>query len=265
MDSAEVRYEVNDAVATITMNRPHRRNAVSKSFMAELAEVLGAAAADDDVRVVILTGCGDYFNVGADLASPPETRGLSRISKDRDRHHVLDGSRCVELLHRMPKVTIAAINGACAGAGLGLALATDLRYAIDTAKFNTAFLTAGISGDMAAVWFASQVAAPQKVRELFLIPQKFTAAQALEWNLLNDVVPADELPARVTAVARRIAGFAPLATRHMKANLNDALVSPLSEYLPREVDRVVDSAHTEDSVEAARAFLEKRAPKFTGR
>ena len=157
--------------------------------------------------------------------------------------------------------TFAAINGACAGAGL--AWRVHIRYAADNAVFNTAFMTAGLSGDFGGTWSLSRIVGPAKARELYLLAEKFDAAEAARIGLVSDVVPGDELMELVRSKAARVAGFAPLTAKAIKQNLNDALEVGWAEALDREADRHTRCGRTEDAREAASAFLEKRTPEVS--
>lgn len=263
--SPTVLYEAARGVATITLNRPGRRNALSRELSAALTAALEEAAGDDAVRAVVLTGAGGAFCVGADLAGAPETRALTGTSPDGDRTRLLAGTRNAVLLHEMPKPVVAAIPGACAGAGLALALACDLRYAAGTAVFNTAFVDAGLPGDLGMAWFLTRAAGPARARELLLLPGRIDARAAADAGLLHGVVPADGLAAHAAGIAARLAAKAPRAVADAKRDLLDAQTLPLGDYLRAEADRMVRCAHGADAREAAAAFLDKRAPRFEGR
>ena len=276
-----VLYEVVGGVATITLNRPERLNTMSPALLSEAHAAMQEAASDDAVRAVILTGAGRGFCAGGDLqgmAAPadsgtPADHGTPTASGTPAPKHTVEGDianlrqhmRTSQLLHDMPKVTFAAINGPCAGAGLSWACATDIRYCAESAVFNTAFMTAGLSGDFGGTWTLPRIVGPGKARELYLLAEKFGAADAARIGLVSAVLPDDQLLDFVRGKAERAAGFAPLTLRSIKANLNDSLDVDFSTQLDREADRHVRAGRTEDSKEAARAFLEKRAPAFKGR
>jgi 2-(1,2-epoxy-1,2-dihydrophenyl)acetyl-CoA isomerase len=218
--------------------------------------------------VVIMTGNGRAFCAGGDLEAMaggdvPGIEGGSAV--DARIAQLRHAMRTSQLLRDMPKVTIAAINGACAGAGLAWACAADLRYCAQSAVFNTAFMTAGLSGDFGGTWTLPRIVGPAKARELYLLAEKFRAAEAEEIGLVSRMVPDGELMGEVRRVAERIAGFAPLTMRAIKANLNDAVALSFAEMLDREADRHIRCGLTEDAREAAMAFLEKRPPRFVGR
>ncbi|MBZ4017166.1 enoyl-CoA hydratase/isomerase family protein [Streptomyces purpurogeneiscleroticus] len=263
--SAQVSCSIVRGVATVTLDNPGRRNAVSVRLFRDLEDVLGALEADREVRVVVLTGSGSSFCVGADLAAPPELRTLRGDSIEGDTARLRAASRVAQRLHLMPQPTVAAVNGACAGAGLSLALATDLRIASDTAVFNTAFLGAGLPGDLGGIWFLTRLLGAARARELFLMPGKFDAHLAAELGLVTEVSTADGFGELTDRITTRLASAAPLTVKAMKQNLLAAPTMPLTDYLGGEVDRMVRCFHTEDAREAAAAFLERREPVFAGR
>ncbi len=172
--------------------------------------------------------------------------------------------RTSELLHDTPKVTIAAINGPCAGAGLAWACACDLRYASANAVFNTAFLAAAMPGDFGGTWTLPRIVGNAKARELDLLAERFDADEALRIGLVSAVLSHDELLPRVRQVGEGIAGFAPLALRRVKENLNDAERLSLHEHLEAEAGRHAFCCATRDAREAAEPFVHKRAPAFLG-
>lgn len=257
-----VRYEVDGGVATLTLDRPDHLNAMNAELLEALVAGVERAASDDAARVVVVTGAGRGFCVGGDLSGG----GFAAEAPLQTQIDQLRGAmRAAQILHEMPKPAIAAINGPCAGAGLALACACDLRYAARSAKLNTAFLDAGLSGDFGGSWTLTRIVGPARARELYLLPGRITADDAERYGLVTEVCADEALGERVSEVAARLADAAPLALARMKANLNDALDTSFSEALDREADRHVRCANTEDHREAARAFMDKRAPVFRGR
>lgn len=253
-------YDTDKGVATITLNRPDRLNAMNDALVAGVLEALEEAATDDDVRAVVLTGAGRGFCAGGDLGIIDIERGpLERDISTLRRQH-----RTAELLHDMPKVTIAGINGACVGAGLSWACAADLRIAAATAVFRTAFLSAAMTGDMGGTWSLTQIVGSAKARELYLLNRKFSADEALAMGLVSEVVDCDAFADRVREFAGSLAAAAPIALRGIKQNLNDAQRLDFSAALDAEAERHMRAARSADCVEAARAFIEKRPPIFTG-
>jgi 2-(1,2-epoxy-1,2-dihydrophenyl)acetyl-CoA isomerase len=267
-----VDYEVQDAVATITLKRPEAMNTMSPDLLTGTLDALEAAASDDGVRAVILTGSGRAFCAGGDLqgmAAAGRGGGGARASGpppiQRNIADLRSRMRSSQLLRDMPKVTFAAINGACAGAGLAWACACDIRYAADTAVFNTAFMTAGLSGDFGGTWTLSRIVGPAKARELYLLAERFRADEAERIGLVSAVMPGDQLMDFVREKAKRVAGFAPLTCAAIKANMNDAMRLDFPGMLDVEAERHTRMGRTEDAREAARAFLEKRVAVFHGR
>jgi 2-(1,2-epoxy-1,2-dihydrophenyl)acetyl-CoA isomerase len=162
-------------------------------------------------------------------------------------------------------VTIAAIAGACAGAGFGWACACDLRVASETAKFNSAFLDVGVAGDMGCPWTLPRLVGAAKARELYFLPGKFDAAEALRIGLVSRVSPADAFEADLKALTDRLAAAAPLALTTMKSNFVAAEKMGFSDFIALEAERHVRLFQTEDTTEAFKAFVEKRRPVFHGR
>lgn len=257
-----VRYEASDGVARITLNRPERLNAMNPALIDAAVEAIREAADDPAVRVVILTGAGRGFCVGGDLSSG-DLGG--KVALQRRTARLRQSMRSAQLLHEMPKVTIAAINGACAGAGLSWACACDLRYAASSAKFATAFLNAGLSGDFGGTWTLPRIVGEARARQLYLLAERFDAGAAECYGLVAQTLPDEHLAAHVERIAQRLAGAPPLALARIKANLNDAQRLSFSEALDREAERHAFCAGTEDHREAALAFMEKRPGIYHGR
>lgn len=252
-----VLYEVDGSLATVTLNRPESMNGITNTLMRELYQCLNEIALNADVRVVVFTGAGRAFCPGVDLKA--STSGEPQEQGRKEYFHI------TTLLHEMPKVTIAAINGACAGAGFGWACACDLRYASDRAMFNSAFLGVGISGDMAGPWLLPRIVGATKARELFFMSQKFDALEAERIGLVLKVFPDLMLQEEVRATAMRLSKSAPLAIGEMKKNFINAENMPLRDYIELETERHSRTGASEDSREAMRAFVEKREPNFVGR
>ena len=250
-------HEVEGSLATVTLNRPESLNGITHELMRELHDCLNKVALDESVRAVLFTGAGRAFCPGADLKV--STSGVEQEPNRREYFHV------TSLLHEMPKVTIAAVNGACAGAGFGWACACDLRYASERAMFNSAFLGVGISGDMAGPWLLPRIVGATKARELFFSSQKFDAAEAERIGLVLKTFPDDTFRADVRAIAERLSKSAPLAIGEMKKNFVAAENMTLRDYIEVETERHTRTGGSEDSREAFRAFVEKREPNFQGR
>lgn len=252
-----IRWEAGDGIGRLTLDRPADRNGITGVMMSELLHATQLAAGDDSLKVVVLTGAGGSFCVGADL--------VHYSSGEDDPGAPLETFGITRLLHEMPAVTIAAVNGAAAGAGFGWACACDLRFAAASAVFNTAFLDVAVAGDMAGPWSLPRLVGAAKARELYFLPGKFDAEEARRIGLVVDVFDDARFADEVEAVVRRLAGAAPLAIRGMKANFLDGESLSLDEYIRAESVRHTEIAASDDTAEAFRAFLDKRPPRFTGR
>lgn len=251
-----------DGLAVVTLNRPDKLNTMTGELLSEALRVLAELEADNGVRVLILTGAGRAFCAGGDLSAGPGggvTAGLSGAAAAERLREFMETS---VILSSGRFVTIAAINGACAGAGLSWAAACDIRVATESARFNTAFLSAGLTGDFGGYWFLERLVGRGRAIDLFLRPRPFDAAEALAIGFVAEVTP-DAL-ARAIEVADLLLASAPLALAGMKQNFTDADV-PLSDYLTNEARRHSAAVDTEDAAEAAAAFVEKRPPRFHGR
>lgn len=263
--TSDLLAHVDNGVAVLTMNRPERRNALSGEMLDALGTTLAQCESDSSIAVVVLTGAGGAFCAGGDVKGMAAREGAvddidTRIHRQRLNQRATSGR-----LYTMPKPTIAALPGAAAGAGLGLALACDLRIAADSAVMTTAFAKVGFSGDYGGTFFLTRLVGSAKARELYYLSDRVTMAEAEKLGLVNWVVPADQLMARTMELARRLADGPRVAYRYMKENLNRAVAGEFGECSDMEVTHHVHCALTEDHKEAARAFVEKRTPQFKGR
>jgi 2-(1,2-epoxy-1,2-dihydrophenyl)acetyl-CoA isomerase len=254
-----IRYEKAGAIATLTMSRPERMNGMTNQMLRETTEALAAAAEDPELRVLVLTGAGRSFCPGADLDVIASGEGPEEGQLRPDHF------RAPVLLHQMPAVTIAAVNGACAGAGLGWACACDLRFAAASARFNVAFLDVGVAGDMGGPWTLTHIVGAARARELYFFPGKFDAGEALRIGLVSRVFPDEHFAAEVGAVAERLAQAAPVALRTLKANFVDAERMDFAGYVALETERHLRMFTLADTREAFAAKVEKRKPHFVGR
>ena len=260
---------VDDGVATLTMNRPERRNAMSGAMNQALGRVLAELELDDEVGCVVLTGAGGAFCAGGDvkgMASGADAGAGAPTSYDAGVHRQRVNQRAVsQRLFEMPKPTIAALPGAAAGAGLSLALACDLRYSVPSAILTTAFAKVGFAGDYGGTWFLTRLVGSGKARELYFFSDKLTADEAERLGIVNAVFPAESFEAEVRARAVQLAQGPRVAYRYMKENLNRAVHGELGECLDMEAAHHIRTGQTEDHREAAKAFVEKRPPTFVGR
>ncbi|HJM92075.1 MAG: enoyl-CoA hydratase [Alphaproteobacteria bacterium] len=263
--SNTVLYETDGAIATVTLNRPGRLNAMNKELIVAMVETMERASSDLAIRVLILTGAGRGFCAGGDLAGFADGEFKEEQAIETKIADLRQSMRTSQRLRESSFVSIAAINGACAGAGLSWALACDLRYAAQSAKFSTAFLNAGLSGDFGGTFSLTQIVGTAKARELYLLSDRFSAADAERLGIVSEAVPDEDLLAHVRGKALQMADAAPVALRCIKQNLNDATKLSMSEAMDNEADRHSRCGTTEDNTEAAKAFLEKRKPSFKGR
>ncbi|MCB1693182.1 MAG: enoyl-CoA hydratase [Pseudomonadales bacterium] len=262
---------VENGVAILTMNRPESLNALNQEMMEGLLESLPRLGADRDVGAIVLTGAGRGFCAGGDVkgmatrnegASSGSGGGPSMEARANDLRASMEISR---LLHQGPKPTIAMMRGPAAGAGLAMALACDIRMASDTSRLTTAFANVGFSGDFGGSYFLTKIVGSAKARELYFTAERVDAGKALALGMLNHVVPDAELEARTMELATRIASGPRVAFEYMKKNLNAAESGTLEQVFDLEAWHMTRTGFTEDHREAARAFVEKRAPQFKGR
>ena len=247
------------AVRTLTIHRPERLNALDSATIHALHMAFEAAAADPAVRVVVLTGSGPKaFVAGADIAE------MSALSAVEARDFSLRGQRMMRFVEKMPKPVIAMVNGVAAGAGLSLALAADLRFAGKSARMTTALAKVGFSGDFGSHYFLHKLVGTAKARELYFTAEILNAEQIEKLGLANRVVDDANLDAETMAFARKLAAGPRVAWWHVKKNMKVAEEGTLSEALDSEAARMIRTGETEDHKEAARAFVEKRAPVFKG-
>jgi 2-(1,2-epoxy-1,2-dihydrophenyl)acetyl-CoA isomerase len=256
-DYETIIYEKTGSRATVMLNRPDNLNGITMTLLRELYECLNRVADDPEIRAVLFTGAGKGFCPGADLKAAAS--GESMEPRRKEYFHIST------LLHEMPKVTVAGINGACAGAGFGWACACDLRYATARASFNSAFLGVAISGDMGGPWLLPRILGASKARELYFMPDKFKADEAERIGLVSKTFPDETFRDDVDAIVDRLSRSAPLAIGEMKKNFVSAENMSLRDYIELETERHLRTGASADSKEAFRAFVEKREPKFEGR
>jgi 2-(1,2-epoxy-1,2-dihydrophenyl)acetyl-CoA isomerase len=246
-------------VATITLLRA----GLSSAMRRELLDVVRDVAADESVRAVLVTGTGRAFCVGQDLAEHVESlRGnaATSLSVVEDEYNPL-----VLALSELRVPVVVGINGACAGAGLGLALAGDLRVAAAGAKFTTAFTGIGLSSDSALAARLVHSVGLSRASELLLLPDPFPAETAERWGIVHRVVPAEDVLGEASALAARLASGPTAAYRAVKTVLSSAATDSLQDTLALEARLQTRLGQTADHREAVEAFLAKRAPEFTGR
>jgi 2-(1,2-epoxy-1,2-dihydrophenyl)acetyl-CoA isomerase len=257
-------YEVQDRIATLTLNRPDRLNALGGTLREDLYAAVMQSASDPDVGVVVITGAGRGFCSGGDVKSMNEREQAGQASTIDERLAPVR-DRCILAMRDCPKPIIAAINGAAAGAGMNLALACDMRIASTAAKFSQAFVKRGLAPDWAGSYFLPRVVGIAKACELIFTGESIDAAEALRLGIVNAVVAPEELMNAAYSLARKIASGAPVAVAISKRAIYHNQEVDLRSALEFETFAQGVCKDTEDHKEGVKAFVEKRAPVFRGR
>ena len=264
MADLEVQYQ--DGVATLVMNRPEARNALSMDMRAALADVLHDIERDESVRCVVLKGAGEHFMAGGDVKgmgesikkSPEEIR-KEFILRIHDLHPIMFAMR------RMPKPIIASCQGAAAGAGVSMALACDLVIASEDAFFTLAYCRIGTSPDGSSSFHLPRAVGIKKAMEIALLGDRFDAQTAKDIGMINFVVPTAELEAETNALAHRLAAGPTHVYGNTKALFYRSLESEFEAQLQAEAEYFSDCASRPDFKEGVTAFIEKREARFTGK
>lgn len=273
---------LDQGVLTLTLNRPERLNALNPALMRVLVEALQDAADDARVGCVLLRGSGRAFCAGGDIAAARDANeGKEKTAEEQATDELRKAKRgpntpevmqawlrrsaeSARLLNQMPKPTVAALQGAVVGAGLGLAAACDFRIAASDAKFSTGFRKVGYSGDFGGSYFLTQLIGTARTRELYLLDSRLDAAQAERLGLVTRVVEPEQLQTQAQEMALTLASGPPIAQRYIKQNLNLAQAGGLEAVLESEVRNQNRCSQTEDHKEAVKALFEKRTPHFRG-
>ena len=257
-------YEVKDGIATLTLNRPDRLNALGGTLREDLHDAVTRASADPEVRVMVVTGAGKGFCSGGDVKAMNEanegrrTRPLmEKVAPGRDR--------TLLAMRDAPQPMIAAVNGAAAGAGMNLALACDIRIASTAAKFSQAFVRRGLHPDWGGTYFLPRAVGMAKACELIFTGEVIDAPEALRLGLVSKLVAPEELMPTAYELARKIAAGPPIAVRLAKRAIHRNAESDLRSALEFETFAQNVCSETEDAREGIRAFVEKRSPVFRGR
>jgi 2-(1,2-epoxy-1,2-dihydrophenyl)acetyl-CoA isomerase len=254
-----LRYEVADAIATITLDRPDALNALTIPMKTELLAAFGAVARDRAVRAVVLTGAGRAFCAGQDLKERLEPDAAPLAVEVRERYNPI-----ITAMWRLDQPIVGAINGVAAGAGASLAFACDIRIAAEGASFVLAFGRIGLVPDSGATWFLPRLVGPAKAAELALLGESLSATDAERFGFVARVVSGEALAETAREVAIRLAGLAPLALAQTKRALQRSWSIDLEAALEDEAYRQGVAGATADHAEGLEAFLEKRPPRFTG-
>jgi enoyl-CoA hydratase/carnithine racemase len=267
-DQPEVLYDVTDAVATITLNRPHRLNAISPVMLDDLAALLRQADEDDEVRCVILTGAGKGFCSGLDLVDATQGSGIgSEASTDASRgvRHLRTRNMPTIVLHQMDTPVIAAINGGAAGFGLDIALGADIRLAARTAKLAPAFAKRGVVPESGGTWYLPRLLGWAKAAEIGFLGRDLTGEQAKELGLVNEVADVDDLMDLARGWAGEIAANAPLAVQAIKRLYRHGLSQDFESHTHHVLLQVMQLFHSRDFREGITSYVERRPPTFEGR
>jgi enoyl-CoA hydratase/carnithine racemase len=262
MSEPHVLYRIDGHVAVITLNRPEVKNAFSPEMITLWRQFLEEARADHNVRVVILTGKGETFCSGGDIRD----MAAGKLRSWEMKKFLWEGvHRIVLTLEDLDKPIIAAINGAAMGAGLDMALMCDLRVCSDRAKLGESYILLGLVPGDGGAYFLPQLVGIAKAMELFLTGDILNAPEALHIGLVNRVVPHERLLEEAMILAEKISSKPPLAVRMMKRAIYQSQTSTLRPHLDYISSQLALLSETQDHLEAAKAFLEKRKPVFTGK
>jgi len=262
-DNRLVLEKREDGVATLTLNRPERMNALNKDLVLALNDALTRVEADQEINVVVLAGAGRAFCAGGDLLA---------IGKGKQENDLTElqpvlrsGMQMVLKMRTMRQPVIAVVHGAAAGAGMNIALAADLRIASEDATFGQNFAKVGLFPDYGGTYFLPQLVGPAKAAELFYTGDMIDAKEALRLGIVNRVVPLAQLESEVRALAQKIAQGPAIAIRAVKHTLFGRDKKNLTALLNLEIEQQMKCFYSGDCGEGIRAFFEKRAPKFQGK
>ena len=261
MEFETITYEVRDNVAHVHLNRPEGANAVSEAFAADFKAVMMEIEWDDDVRAASVTAEGKVFCAGGDL------KEFHAQGADLPKHGaklLADFHAAIYKMNRMPKPFVAGVRGAAGGAGLSLMSSFDLVVSGESAKYTMAYTRAGMTPDGTSTYFISRHIGVRRMLDLTLTNRVLSATEAEAWGLVNRVVPDDEVESATAELAQMLAGGAPYAVGNAKRLVYDGHERPLEEAGEIEGVMITGAMATADGQEGIAAFVEKRAPEFTG-
>ena len=254
-------YDSTDSIATITLNRPKSLNSLSPQLLDELLSALKMAAKDKLVRTIVLTGAGRGFSSGAYLSGDQSFDEIGSLGDTLRSTY----NKIVTLMTTVEKPVLGVINGVCAGAGFGIALACDMRIASDKASFIQAFTKVGLVPDSGSTWFLPRMVGYGRAFEMMVTGDRVSAETAQVWGIVNHVVPHEELSATAAKWAARLANGPTMTYGLTKRALNRGATSNLQDALEYEAQMQDIAQQSADATEGVTAFLEKRPPNFTGR
>lgn len=263
MEYKDIVYSKEAAVATITLNRPEKLNSFSPEMISSIERALADAASDDEVKVLVLTGAGQAFSSGGDVGAMADQSARQQTEGTRDA--VTEGAPLYRLVHHFPKPTVAQVNGVCAGGGIEIALACDIRIASDRARFSEAFIRRGLIPMGSGTFVLPRLVGLDRACMLIWTGDMVGAAEAERIGLVSKVVPHEELRDATRELAGKLAKAAPLAVRAAKEAIYRGLGTGLDTALDWAVAQDRELAKTEDHREGSRAFVEKREPVFKGK
>ncbi len=258
-----IKAETHDGILTITLNREEKLNAFAGHMRRDLGERLEHAASERDVRVVVITGAGRGFCAGGDVAATEEM--MKRDDTDEFARMLGAARRVVTAIRMMVKPVIASINGVASGAGFNLALACDLRIAAESATFSQSFVKVGLHPDWGGTYFLPRIVPPNIACEMFFLGDAIDAQRALALNLVNRVVPDDQLAQETQRLAERLRDSPPESIGAAKHAVYMSDHAELEAMLQYETESQLRCFETRNAREGVRAFLEKREPRFNKR
>ncbi len=254
-------FDVSNAIATITMNRPDAANALNLVMAKELGEVAIICDEDPGIRAVVLTGAGRFFSAGGDISGFKEAGDkVGMLVKDMTMHFHAAVSR----FNRMDAPVVGAVNGMAAGAGFSFASSCDILIAAESAVFLSAYTASALTPDGSSTYFVPRLVGLRRAMDLMLTNRRLTATEAMEWGMVSRVVPDDEVLAAATELATRFAAGPTKSFGATKRMLHESLSSSLETQMELESRTIADITRTRDAQEGITAFLEKRKPTFTG-
>ena len=268
MSYKNLEFEVKNGLATLSLNRPNRLNALSPELLEELHEVIANVAHDNDIKALLITGNGRGFCAGADISGPPATTAEELTIQGEGSYNGMTKrfNPIIQNIHEMGKPVIAAVNGVAAGYGVSLALACDVVFAAESASFIQVFVPQlGIIPDGGATWLLPRVTTTARAMGMFLSGDKIRAKQAEEWGMIWKCLPNEEFLEAAHAFATKMANGPTLGIRSLKMAMNQSHENSLQRQLQLEATIQKICCASEDFAEGGRAFAEKRKPKFIGR
>ena len=261
MSYETVIFDVDGGVATVTMNRPDAANGMNLQMMRELAEIAIRCDEDGSIRAVIVTGSGRFFSAGGDV------KGFAAAGDDAGaliKEMTMYFHAAVSRFSRMDAPVVAAVNGMAAGAGFSFVASCDLAVAAESSVFLSAYTAAALTPDGSSTYFVPRLIGVRRAMELMLTNRRLSAAEALDWGLINEVVADDDLADRSLELAAQLAAGPTVAYGRVKDMLHASLSSSLETQMELEARNIADMTRTADGKEGIAAFLEKRSPEFKG-